>query len=98
MSRLRSALLVSSEASERRNEMLVVKRSLAGTIVLGIIGLLVGCSTAPTTTEQRDELTRKVTAEQGELNRLDPGMAELAKTSYGFALFPEIAKGGLVVG
>ena len=61
-------------------------------------GLLVGCSTAPTTTTERDELTRKAMAERDEWNKIDPGMAELAKKSYGFAFFPEITKGGLVFG
>jgi len=61
-------------------------------------GLLAGCSTAPTTTTERDELTRKAIAERDEWNKIDPGMAELAKKSYGFAFFPEITKGGLVFG
>jgi len=61
-------------------------------------GLLAGCSTAPTTTTERDELTKKAMAERDEWNKIDPGMAELAKKSYGFAFFPEITKGGLVFG
>ena len=61
-------------------------------------GLLVGCSTAPTTPTARDELTQKAVAEREEWNRLDPGLEALAKKSEGYAFFPEITKGGLGVG
>ena len=61
-------------------------------------GLLVSCSTAPTTTTERDELSQKATAERQEWYKLDPGIEALAKKSHGFAFFPEIGKGGLVVG
>src|SRR5262245_43030737 len=61
-------------------------------------GLLVSCSTAPTTSTEKDELTRKAMAERQEWNKLDPGIEALAKKSHGFAFFPEISKGGLVFG
>jgi lipid-binding SYLF domain-containing protein len=61
-------------------------------------GLLVGCSTAPTTTAEKDALVQKAQAERGEWNRIDPGVEDLAKKSQGFALFPEITKGGLGIG
>jgi lipid-binding SYLF domain-containing protein len=60
--------------------------------------LLVGCSTAPTTPTERDELIRKAQAERQEWNKLDPGIEALAKKSHGIAFFPEITKGGLGVG
>lgn len=61
-------------------------------------GLLVSCSTAPTTPQARDELSRKAVAERQEWNRLDPGLESLAKKSHAFAFFPEVTKGGLGVG
>jgi lipid-binding SYLF domain-containing protein len=60
--------------------------------------LLVSCSTAPTTTTAKDELTQKAMAEREEWNKLDPGLEALAKKSEGYAFFPEIIKGGLGVG
>ena len=76
-----------------------MKSTAAALVAIALAtGLLVGCSTAPTTTTERDELTRKAIAERDEWNKIDPGMAELAKKSYGFAFFPEITKGGLVFG
>jgi lipid-binding SYLF domain-containing protein len=60
--------------------------------------LMVGCSTAPPTPEAKDELSRKAAAERQEWNRLDPELEAFAKRGYGFAFFPEITKGGLVLG
>jgi lipid-binding SYLF domain-containing protein len=59
--------------------------------------LLAGCSTAPTTTTEKDELLRKAQTERQEWNKLDPGIEALAKTSHAVAFFPEITKGGLGV-
>ena len=61
-------------------------------------GLLVGCSTAPPTTEAKDELFKKAAAERQEWNKLDPEMEAFARKGYGFAFFPEVTKGGLGVG
>ena len=61
-------------------------------------GLLVGCSTAPPTTETKDELFKKAAAERQEWNKLDPQMEAFARKGYGFAFFPEVTKGGLGIG
>jgi lipid-binding SYLF domain-containing protein len=63
-----------------------------------LTSLLVGCSTAPTTVAERDELVQKAQAERAEWTRLDPGIEALAKKSQGLAFFPEITKGGLGIG
>ena len=63
-----------------------------------VAGLLVGCSTAPATPGGRDVLLQRATATMSEMNREDPGLDELSRRSYGYAMFPEVAKGGLVFG
>lgn len=63
-----------------------------------VAGLLAACSTAPTTSSEKDELTRKAQAERQEWSKLDPNIEALAKKSHGFAFFPEVTKGGLVFG
>jgi lipid-binding SYLF domain-containing protein len=71
-------------------------------VIVGAIflttSLLAGCSTAPTTTAERDELVHKAQAERDEWNKVDPGVEALAKKSQGVAFFPEITKGGLGIG
>ena len=63
-----------------------------------VAGLLVSCSTAPSTVGGRDELLQQATSTLGEMNREDSGLDELTKKAYGYALFPQVAKGGLVLG
>jgi len=71
--------------------------SSAAAIIL-TTGLVVGCSTAPTTSAERDALTQKALAERDLWIKADPGIEAFAKKSEGFAFFPEITKGGLGVG
>lgn len=61
-------------------------------------GALASCSTAPATSTEKDELTRKAQAERQEWNQIDPSMEAFAKKAYGFAFFPEVTKGGLGIG
>lgn len=68
-------------------------------VVLTLVaGLLIGCSTAPSTPGGRDVLLQQATATLSEMNREDPGLDDLTRRSYGYAIFPEVAKGGLVFG
>ena len=73
-------------------------RSVAVTAIALTTSLLIGCSTAPTNTAERDALVQKAQAERSEWNRIDPGVEALARKSEGFAFFPEITKGGLGIG
>lgn len=63
-----------------------------------VAGLLIGCSTAPSTPGARDALLQQAATTMSEMNREDPGLDELTRKSYGYALFPQVAKGGLVFG
>jgi lipid-binding SYLF domain-containing protein len=63
-----------------------------------VAGLIVSCSTAPATPGARDVLLQQATTTMSEMNREDPGLDELTRKGYGYALFPEVAKGGLVFG
>ena len=67
--------------------------------VLTIVApLLAGCATAPSTPGGRDVLLQQATAAMTEMTKEDPGLDELTRKAYAYALFPEIAKGGLVFG
>jgi lipid-binding SYLF domain-containing protein len=70
-------------------------RALALTMAAG---LLVGCATAPASRPEREALlTESVTALQ-RMGAEDPGVAPLVKRGAGYAVFPTVTKGGLVVG
>lgn len=63
-----------------------------------VAGLLVGCSTAPTSRADRDALLAEATSSLQQMRAEDPGLGELVRRSYGYALFPKVTKGGLGVG
>ncbi len=76
-----------------------MKSTMRVAVVLTFVaGLLISCSTAPSTVGGRDELLQQATGTLGEMNREDSGLDELTKKAYGYALFPQVAKGGLVLG
>ena len=70
-----------------------------GVMVLLVAGpLLSGCSTAPVTQEDRNELVQEATTALSQMAAVDPGVDSLIRRGYGYALFPEVVKGGLVLG
>lgn len=68
-------------------------------VVMGlVIGLMAGCSTGSVTTGERDTLLKQAQVSRQEWNKVDPQFEAFAKKGYGYAFFPEITKGGFVVG
>jgi lipid-binding SYLF domain-containing protein len=68
-------------------------------VVISLIaGLVTGCSTGSVSKEDGDALMKRSQASRQEWNKVDPQFEAFAKKGYGFAFFPEITKGGLVVG
>jgi lipid-binding SYLF domain-containing protein len=68
-------------------------------VVLGlVIGLMGGCSTGSVTKDEGDALLKRSQASRQEWNKVDPQFEAFAKKGYGYAFFPEITKGGFVVG
>ena len=62
-----------------------------------VAGLMIGCSTGSVSKEEGDTLMNRSQASRQEWNKGDPQFEAFAKKGYGFAFFPEITKGGLVV-
>jgi lipid-binding SYLF domain-containing protein len=67
-------------------------------VMVVIMGLMVGCSTGSVTKEEGDTLMKSAAASRQEWNKIDPQFEAFAKKGYGYAFFPEITKGGLLVG
>jgi lipid-binding SYLF domain-containing protein len=63
-----------------------------------IMGLMAGCGTGSVSKEERDTLVKQAQASRQEWNKVDPQFEAFAKKGYGYAFFPEITKGGFVVG
>ncbi|MGE5295954.1 MAG: YSC84-related protein [Solirubrobacterales bacterium] len=68
--------------------------------VLVAIGVccLVGCSTAPKSVGQREELSAKVQAALDGAKQTDPGLQRFFNTAAGYAVFPDVGKGAVGVG
>ena len=67
-------------------------------VVTMVAGLLAGCATAPASRPERETLlTESVTAQQ-RMRAEDPGVGALVQRGAGYAVFPTVTKGGLVVG
>jgi lipid-binding SYLF domain-containing protein len=74
-----------------------ITRTIA--VIAVAMGLIVSCtSTASLTKEEREALLKKAQASRQEWNKVDPQLEAFAKKGHGFVFFPEITKGGLVVG
>jgi lipid-binding SYLF domain-containing protein len=67
-------------------------------VMVVVMGIIVGCSTGSVTKEQGDALLKRSQASRQEWNKVDPQLEAFAKKGYGYAFFPEITKGGLLVG
>jgi lipid-binding SYLF domain-containing protein len=63
-----------------------------------VAGVLVGCATAPTSRGDREALLAESTTTLQQMRGEDPGLGDLLRRSYGFAVFPKVTKGGLGVG
>jgi lipid-binding SYLF domain-containing protein len=68
------------------------------TAVLLAMTAAIGCKTAPTSETRRDDLL--TSAEQGlkEMRNADSSLDPFLKSGYGYAMFPSVGSGGLVVG
>lgn len=73
------------------------KTLFVGAIALAA-GLIASCSTGAVTNEEGDRLIKQAQASRQEWNKVDPELEAFAKKGDGFAFFPEVAKGGLIVG
>jgi lipid-binding SYLF domain-containing protein len=62
------------------------------------VALVVGCSTAPKGEEARKELNTEAEAALASFKAKDKSLEPLLSKSVGYAIFPSVGKGGLVVG
>jgi lipid-binding SYLF domain-containing protein len=68
-------------------------------LVLTVVaGLLVGCATAPASRAEQDTLLTQATSSLQQMRAENPSVSDLVRRGYGYAMFPEVTKGGLVVG
>ena len=67
-------------------------------VTLVAMTLLTACATQPDTQAKRENLTDDAQASLNRFQREDPGLKDFLGNAYGYAIFPDVGKGGLVVG
>ena len=67
-------------------------------LVTVVAGLLGSCATAPASREDKAALVAAATTRWQQMRQEDPALGALVQRSYGYALFPDVGKGGLGVG
>lgn len=67
-------------------------------VVIVVAALLVGCATAPASRAEQDTLLAEASSTMQQMRAQDPSLAELVRRGYGYAVFPKVTKGGLIVG
>ena len=67
-------------------------------VLIVLMGLMVSCATAPSSSEDKQVLITEATTRMQQMRAEDPEVGELLKRGYGYSLFPKVGKGGLVVG
>ncbi|HEY7119572.1 MAG TPA: lipid-binding SYLF domain-containing protein [Tepidisphaeraceae bacterium] len=76
-----------------------MKSTLFGALLLaGLAFGLVGCSAEPKNEEKKNALDSDVQASLDSMRKEDPSFASFVDKSYGYAVYPSVGKGGLIVG
>jgi lipid-binding SYLF domain-containing protein len=63
-----------------------------------VAGLLGSCATAPASPEDKTALVTEARTRLQQMQTEDPSLGALLQKGYGYSLFPNVGKGGLVVG
>jgi lipid-binding SYLF domain-containing protein len=63
-----------------------------------VAGLLGSCATAPASPEDKAALVTEARTRRQQMQTEDPSLGALLQKGYGYSLFPNVGKGGLVVG
>jgi lipid-binding SYLF domain-containing protein len=72
--------------------------SLYTCLIAGALLTLAGCATAPDTEAKKAELHTNVMNTMSRIEALDPTLKKHVDSAYGYAIFPSVGKGGLIVG
>jgi len=70
--------------------------AVAASLVAAV--MFAGCSTVPKTEEKKQDIQTSADRELREFVEMDPSLQPLLNRSAGYAVFPDVGKGGLIAG
>ena len=73
-------------------------RSASAALVALLLATIVGCNTAPKSEEKKDALVDQAQAMLREMKSQDSSLQGFLDRGYGYVIFPNVGKGGLVAG
>lgn len=74
-------------------------KTFALTLSLSLAGAgILGCSTVPKTEDAKENLSDKAQSALSIMQRKDDGLRRFLDNAYGYVVFPDAGKGGLIVG
>jgi lipid-binding SYLF domain-containing protein len=73
-----------------------IVRSLAAALLVLPVG--VACNTAPKTEAKREALASNIESTLASMKAEDPSLDSFLDNAYGYVVFPEVGKGGLIIG
>jgi lipid-binding SYLF domain-containing protein len=73
-------------------------QSLVLGLGLAILAPVAGCATAPSSVSDQHSLEARARATLDEMVAREPGLANMLRTAAGYAVFPDVGKGGMLVG
>jgi lipid-binding SYLF domain-containing protein len=73
-----------------------MRTTARSTAIALFAGMAVGCASMDTA-QQRETLVKEATTSRQAWSKADPAIENFAKKGYGYALFPEVGKGGFII-
>lgn len=73
-------------------------RNLRMSAIVAMVVGLVACATAPKSAGGKQDLEARAAQTLRDMQQRDPALSGLLRSSAGFAVFPDVGKGGFVVG
>jgi lipid-binding SYLF domain-containing protein len=76
----------------------MLKANLTAIGILAVAALVGGCATTPDQPNARTDLKDEVHIAMNDFKQTDPSLNHVLKDSAGYAMFPDVGKGGFIVG
>lgn len=73
-------------------------KTLALALTLSLGGAMIGCNTAPETETAKETLADRTEISVRSMERMSPEIRRVIANGHGYAVFPEVGKGGALVG